>query len=86
MFMTNCLHILVSFDTSQLWEEAYEALKTFEILGIQKKLNIGASTCPSVVDTLGSSSSSLKDLFYAMNVNMLLKCEINEDGFAGVAS
>ncbi|KAL6968188.1 proteasome regulatory particle base subunit [Sarracenia purpurea var. burkii] len=67
-------------------EEAYEALKTFEILGIRKELNIGDSTCPSVADALGSSSSSLKDLFYAMSVNMLLKCEINEDVFAGVAS
>uniref|UniRef100_A0A5B7AM07 Dolichyl-diphosphooligosaccharide--protein glycosyltransferase subunit 2 n=1 Tax=Davidia involucrata TaxID=16924 RepID=A0A5B7AM07_DAVIN len=67
-------------------EETYQALRTFEILGIEKKPDIRASTCPSVVDTLGSSSSSLKDLFYALKVNGLLKCEINEEVFAGIAS
>ncbi|GFZ17694.1 ribophorin II (RPN2) family protein [Actinidia rufa] len=67
-------------------EEAYEALRTFEILGIGKELNIRASACPSVVDTLGSSSSSLKDLFYALRVNVALKCEISEEVFAGTAS
>ena len=63
-------------------EEAYEALRTFDLLGIGKELNIRASACPSVVDTLGSASSSLKDLFYALRVNMLLKCEISEEVFA----
>ncbi|GFZ20296.1 ribophorin II (RPN2) family protein [Actinidia rufa] len=67
-------------------EEAYEALRTFDLLGIGKQLNIRASACPSVVDTLGSASSSLKDLFYALRVNMLLKCEISEEVFAGIAS
>ncbi|KAL7200897.1 hypothetical protein ACSBR1_032760 [Camellia fascicularis] len=67
-------------------EEASEALRTFEILGIGNELNIRDSTCPSVVETLGSSSSSLKDLFYALRVNKLLKCEINEEFFAGIAS
>ncbi|XP_057484343.1 dolichyl-diphosphooligosaccharide--protein glycosyltransferase subunit 2-like [Actinidia eriantha] len=67
-------------------EEAYEALRTFDLLGIGKELNIRASACPSVVDTLGSASSSLKDLFYALRVNMLLKCEISEEVFAGIAS
>ncbi|KAI7995750.1 Dolichyl-diphosphooligosaccharide--protein glycosyltransferase subunit 2 [Camellia lanceoleosa] len=67
-------------------EEASEALRTFEILGIGKDLNVRDSTCPSVVDTLGSSSSSLKDLFYALRVNKLLKCEINEEVFAGIVS
>ncbi|XAR61088.1 Dolichyl-diphosphooligosaccharide--protein glycotransferase [Bertholletia excelsa] len=43
-----------------------EALQTFEVLGIERQLNIRVSTCASVSDTLGSSSSSLKDLFYAL--------------------
>ncbi|KAF7153377.1 hypothetical protein RHSIM_Rhsim01G0262400 [Rhododendron simsii] len=61
-------------------EEAYEALRTFEILGIGKELNVRASTCSSVVDKLGSSSS-LKDLFFALRANVLFKCEINEQVF-----
>lgn len=56
-------------------EEAHEALRTFEILGIGKELNVRASTCSSVVDNLGPSSS-LKDLFYALRANALLTCEI----------
>ncbi|XAR55898.1 Dolichyl-diphosphooligosaccharide--protein glycotransferase [Bertholletia excelsa] len=67
-------------------EEAYEALQTFEILGIGKQLNIRASTCPSALDTLGSSSSSLKDLFYAIRVNTLLKCDIKKEAFVAIAS
>lgn len=64
-------------------EEAYEALRTFEILGIGKELNVRGSTCSSVVDNLGPSSS-LKDLFYALRANALLKCEI-EQVFAEIA-
>ena len=62
-------------------EEAYQALRTFEILGIGKQFNIRASTCPSVVHSLGSSSSSLKDLFYALRVNTLLNCDIKDEVF-----
>ena len=42
---------------------AHEALITFEILGLRKDLNVRNSTCSSAVDTLGSSTSSLNDLF-----------------------
>ncbi|XP_059626037.1 dolichyl-diphosphooligosaccharide--protein glycosyltransferase subunit 2 isoform X2 [Cornus florida] len=67
-------------------EETYEALRMFEILGIEEKPDVRASTCPSVVDALGSSSSSLKDLLHALRVNGLLNCQINEEIFAGIAS
>lgn len=63
-------------------KEAYEALRTFEILGIGKELYIRDSTCPFVVETLGSSSSNSWDMFYALGVNRLLKCEINEEVYA----
>ncbi|KAF7121348.1 hypothetical protein RHSIM_Rhsim13G0036100 [Rhododendron simsii] len=67
-------------------KEAYEALRTFEILGIGKELNIRDSTCPFVEETLGSSSSNSWDMFYALGVNRQLKCEINEEVYAGIAS
>lgn len=44
-------------------DEAFKALRTFEILGIRKELNIGANACAIVVDTLAFSLASLKDLF-----------------------
>ncbi|KAF9686830.1 hypothetical protein SADUNF_Sadunf02G0030500 [Salix dunnii] len=66
--------------------ETYEALRTFEVLGIDKKSDINTAACQSVLETLGSSSSALKDLFYALKVNGILKCEIKKDVFEGVTS
>ena len=61
-------------------EEAYEALKTLEILGIDKKSDLSSATCENVVKVLASpSSSTLKDVFYALSVNGILKCKSGED-------
>ncbi|XP_057963619.1 dolichyl-diphosphooligosaccharide--protein glycosyltransferase subunit 2 [Malania oleifera] len=57
-------------------EESFEALRTFEILGIEKKIDVTESTCQLVAFAVGSSSSSLKDLFFALRVNGILKCVI----------
>ncbi|CAN8231185.1 unnamed protein product [Cochlearia groenlandica] len=60
-------------------EDAYEGLKTLEILGIDKKSELSSVTCEDVAKVLGSSSSStLKDAFYALNVNGILKCNTGE--------
>ncbi|KAF2292708.1 hypothetical protein GH714_027188 [Hevea brasiliensis] len=67
-------------------EETYEALRTFEVLGIDKKPDISLPACQSVLETLGSSSSASKDLFYALKVNGMLKCEINKEVFEGIVS
>ncbi|TQE09853.1 hypothetical protein C1H46_004627 [Malus baccata] len=67
-------------------EEAYEALRSFEVLGINKKSDIRAATCQSVVDKLGSSSSAPKDLFFALKVNSILDCEIKNEVLEGIAS
>ncbi|KAL2556926.1 Dolichyl-diphosphooligosaccharide--protein glycosyltransferase subunit 2 [Forsythia ovata] len=65
-------------------EETYEALRTFEVLGIEKKVDTRASTCATVVDTIGSPSSALKDLFHALRINGILKCELNDEAFKGI--
>jgi oligosaccharyltransferase complex subunit delta (ribophorin II) len=62
-------------------EETYEELRTFEVLGIDKRSDISTAACQSVSEILGSSSSTLKDLFYALKVNGILKCDIKEDVF-----
>ncbi|KAK4493179.1 hypothetical protein RD792_017963 [Penstemon davidsonii] len=67
-------------------EETYKALRTFEVLGIEKKSDIRTSACASVVDTLRSTSSVLKDVFEALRVNGILKCELNDEAFGGIAS
>ena len=61
-------------------EEAFEALRSFEILGIDKKPDISSATCVSVLETLESLSSS-KDLFHALRVNGILKCKVKEENF-----
>ncbi|KAI3460965.1 hypothetical protein Pfo_017628 [Paulownia fortunei] len=67
-------------------EETYEAFITFGVLGIEEKPNIRTSACVSVVDTIRSTSSALTDLFYALRVNGILKCELNDEAFGGIAS
>ncbi|KAK9206513.1 hypothetical protein WN943_016790 [Citrus x changshan-huyou] len=67
-------------------EEAYEALRTFEVLGIEKTAELSKATCKSVLGTLESSSSTPKDLFYALGVNGILKCSSKEETFEGIIS
>ncbi|XP_051118802.1 dolichyl-diphosphooligosaccharide--protein glycosyltransferase subunit 2 [Andrographis paniculata] len=67
-------------------EDTYEALRTYDVLGIEKKSNIRSSACKSVAETLSSTSSALKDLFYALKVNGILKCELDNVAFEGIES
>lgn len=41
---------------------------------------MSTTTCKKVVENLGSSSP-VKDLFYALKVNDILKCKVNGDVF-----
>lgn len=62
-------------------EDAYEALRVFQILGIEEKNTpVNEDTCQKVVESL-ASSSPLKDLFYALKVNAILKCNVNGNVF-----
>ncbi|XP_057751949.1 dolichyl-diphosphooligosaccharide--protein glycosyltransferase subunit 2-like isoform X1 [Arachis stenosperma] len=67
-------------------QDAYEALRVFEILGIEEKHRVSTDTCKVVLENLSSLSSSLKDLFYALKVNGILKCKVNGEVFEGIAS
>ncbi|KAL8101174.1 dolichyl-diphosphooligosaccharide--protein glycosyltransferase subunit 2 [Apium graveolens] len=59
-------------------EATYEALATFEVLGIGAESDVKTSTCKSVVDTLSLPTSTMKDLFFGLRVNKLLKCELTD--------
>ncbi|TYH43764.1 hypothetical protein ES332_D11G149700v1 [Gossypium tomentosum] len=65
-------------------EETYEALRTFDVLGIEKKPDVTATACRLVSETVGSSSSTLKDLFYALKANSIVKCKINDKAYQGI--
>ncbi|KAL3644977.1 proteasome regulatory particle base subunit [Castilleja foliolosa] len=67
-------------------EETYEALKTFEVLGIEKKSDVKTSACTFVASTLLSASSAVKDLFNALRVNSILKCELKNEALTGAES
>lgn len=58
-------------------EDAYEALRVFEVLTIEKKPIVTKDTCKKVLENLGSSSSPIKDVFYALKVNGILKCKVD---------
>ncbi|XP_048618939.1 dolichyl-diphosphooligosaccharide--protein glycosyltransferase subunit 2-like isoform X1 [Brassica napus] len=81
------LDVFVPLDGSyKSLEEAYEALKSLEILGIDKKSDLSSGTCENVVKVLASPSSALKDVFYALSVNGILKCKTGEDGPKDIVS
>ncbi|KAK8702031.1 hypothetical protein V6N13_020401 [Hibiscus sabdariffa] len=66
-------------------EETYEALRTFDILGIEKKPNVTTTACHLISNAVGSpSSSTTKDLFYALKANSIAKCKINDKAFQGI--
>ncbi|KAJ7977223.1 dolichyl-diphosphooligosaccharide--protein glycosyltransferase subunit 2-like [Quillaja saponaria] len=67
-------------------EETYQALRTLDILGIEKKADKITKPCQSVLENLKSSSSPLKDLFNALKANSILKCSADEGVYEGIAS
>ncbi|KAL5697327.1 hypothetical protein ACHQM5_030814 [Ranunculus cassubicifolius] len=67
-------------------EEAYEALRTYQVLGVEKPVDISTATCPLVVKTIQSSSANSTDLFNALRVNQILKCKVDAGLFEDAAS
>ncbi|XVF21560.1 hypothetical protein REPUB_Repub12eG0100300 [Reevesia pubescens] len=65
-------------------EDTYEALRTFKVLGIDKKPDVIATACRSISETVGSLSSTAKDLFYALKANSIAKCKINDKASQGI--
>ncbi|XP_027935095.1 dolichyl-diphosphooligosaccharide--protein glycosyltransferase subunit 2-like [Vigna unguiculata] len=67
-------------------EDAYEALRVFEILGLEeKKTHVSGDACQKVLENL-DSASPLKDLFYALKVNSIVKCNVNSNALKDIAS
>ncbi|GAB2252224.1 hypothetical protein Droror1_Dr00005071 [Drosera rotundifolia] len=67
-------------------EEAYEALRTFEVLEVETNNYRSTQACQSVLDTLGSSSSDVKDIYYALRVQKILKCDAGWENVKDVTS
>ncbi|KAK4801033.1 hypothetical protein SAY86_021520 [Trapa natans] len=67
-------------------EDTYEAVQIFKILGIEGKGDVRGIACSLVSEVLGTSSSPLKELFYAVKVSSLLKCDAKDSHFEVTAS
>ncbi|KAK8658613.1 hypothetical protein V6N13_036816 [Hibiscus sabdariffa] len=67
-------------------EETYEALRTFQVLGMEKKPDVTAAACRFISETVGSSSSTPKDLLYALKANSIAECKIHEKASKGIIS
>ncbi|XP_058766663.1 dolichyl-diphosphooligosaccharide--protein glycosyltransferase subunit 2-like [Vicia villosa] len=72
-------------ESSSSLEETYEALRVFEILELENKPDVSVTACRKVVENLGSSSY-LKDSFYALKVNGILKCKVDRGVFQDITS
>ncbi|CAL0299667.1 unnamed protein product [Lupinus luteus] len=66
-------------------EAAYEALRVFDVLGIEKKSHLSTATCQKVLENL-KPSSPLKDLYYSLKVNGILKCKVDGEVYKEIAS
>lgn len=62
-------------------EATYEALATSGVLGVVVNADVKTSTCKSLIDTLSSPTTTLKDLFFGLRVNRLLTCELSDADF-----
>ncbi|XP_028767580.1 dolichyl-diphosphooligosaccharide--protein glycosyltransferase subunit 2-like, partial [Neltuma alba] len=67
-------------------EDTYEALSIYEILAIENKPDVSTTACQKVLEILGSSSTTPKDVFYALKVNGKLKCKVDEKALKNIAS
>ncbi|KAF1878372.1 hypothetical protein Lal_00047040 [Lupinus albus] len=65
-------------------EASYEALRVFDVLGIEKKSHVSKATCQKVLENL-KPSSPLKDLYYSLKVNGILKCKVDGKVYKQIA-
>lgn len=63
---------------SRSLETTYEAVRTFQILGVEKDKGLIGKACKFAAEKLASSSSSpAKDLFHAARISGVLKCSVD---------
>nr|CAB3475188.1 unnamed protein product [Digitaria exilis] len=59
-------------------ESTYEAVKTFQILGLDKYKSVTGKACEFAAEKLASpASSSAKDLFHAVRISGVLGCSVD---------
>jgi hypothetical protein len=59
-------------------ERTYEAVRTFQILGLEKYKSVTGKACKFAAEKLASpASSAAKDLFHAARISGVLGCSVD---------
>ncbi|KAJ1698089.1 hypothetical protein LUZ63_006601 [Rhynchospora breviuscula] len=67
-------------------EETYEALRSFQILGVDRSGAKFEGTCKTVSEKLSSPTSTTKDLYHALKITAILGCQTESIEFDGITS
>ncbi|PAN26926.1 hypothetical protein PAHAL_5G047700 [Panicum hallii] len=66
-------------------ERTYEAVRTFQILGLEKYKSVTGKACKFAAEKLASpASSAAKDLFHAARISGVLGCSVDAGVYDGV--
>ncbi|KAG8054260.1 hypothetical protein GUJ93_ZPchr0001g30369 [Zizania palustris] len=68
-------------------ERTYEAVRTFQILEVEKDKSLTGKACKLAAEKLAfPSSSPAKDLFHAVRIISVLRCSVDSSGYDDVAA
>ncbi|CAO2167463.1 unnamed protein product [Urochloa humidicola] len=68
-------------------ERTYEAVRTFQILGLEKYKSVTGKACEFAAEKLASpASSDAKDLFHAARISGVLRCSVDAGVYDGVVA
>ncbi|PUZ53355.1 hypothetical protein GQ55_5G046400 [Panicum hallii var. hallii] len=68
-------------------ERTYEAVRTFQILGLEKYKSVTGKACKFAAEKLASpASSATKDLFHAARISGVLGCSVDAGVYDGVVA
>ncbi|XP_066315613.1 dolichyl-diphosphooligosaccharide--protein glycosyltransferase subunit 2 [Miscanthus floridulus] len=67
-------------------ESTYEAVRTFQILGLENYKSLSGKACKFAADNLASPGSTAKDLFHAVRISGVLRCGVDAGVYDGVVA
>jgi len=58
-------------------ESTYEAVRTFQILGLENYKSLSGKACKFAAENLASPGPTAKDLFHAVRISGVLRCGVD---------
>ncbi|CAD6228558.1 unnamed protein product [Miscanthus lutarioriparius] len=65
-------------------ESTYEAVRTFQILGLENYKSLSGKACKFAAENLASPGPTAKDLFHAVRISGVLRCGVDAGVYDGV--